>query len=159
MRHLYIRIYAFITMLAIFFVVGMFVFHIIDDTNREIENAKITFHKFEKAIAYEVKRNLLEDEASKQRLRGIAKALDVKGFVIQIAPSQGKVFSYPTDSSLFVVVNGNVLIKEHSKFLKVFKTEGYATINDVQQKIYQCFIKFTISLLHFNYINFKVIAQ
>lgn len=123
-------------MLAIFFVVGMFVFHIIDDTNREIENAKITFHKFEKAIAYEVKRNLLEDEASKQRLRGIAKALDVKGFVIQIAPSQGKVFSYPTDSSLFVVVNGNVLIKEHSKFLKVFKTEGYATINDVQQKIY-----------------------
>ena len=136
MRHLYIRIYAFIVMLAIFFIVGMFIFHIIGDTNKEIDNAGVTFHKFEKAIAYEIKNNLLEDDASKHRLKGIAKALDIKGFVIQITPNTGKFFSYPSDSSLFSVVNGNVLIREHSKFLKVFKTESYTTIEDVQQKIY-----------------------
>lgn len=136
MRHLYIRIYAFITMLAIFFIVGMFVFHIIDDTNKEIENSEITFRKFEKAVAYEVKRNLLEDDLSKQRLKSVAKVLGLKGFVIQITPTDGKVFSYPSDSSLFTIVNGNVLIKEHSKFLKVFKTDGYTATDDVQKKIY-----------------------
>lgn len=136
MRHLYIRVYAFIAMLTIFFVVGIFIFHIIDDTSKEIENAKVTFHKFEKAIDYEVKSNLLEDESSRQRLRSIARFLDIKGFVIQIAPNVGKVFSYPSDSSLFTIVNGNVLVKEHSKFLKVFKTEVYSTIEDTQKKIY-----------------------
>ena len=136
MRHIYIRIYAFIAILSVLFVVGVFVFHIVDDINNEIENAKITFNKFEKAIAYEVKNSLLEDETSRQRLRSVAKALDIKGFVVQIAPNVGRVFSYPSDSSLFSIVNGNVLIKEHSKFLKVFKTEGIATIEDVQQKIY-----------------------
>ncbi|MGP1437981.1 MAG: hypothetical protein ACTTKH_02790 [Treponema sp.] len=114
----------------------MFIFHIIDDINKETENAKITFHNFEKAIAYEIKRNLLEDESSRQRLRGIARALDVKGFIIQIAPTAGKVFSYPSDSNLFSIVNGNVLLKEQSKFIKVFKTEGYATIDGDQQKVY-----------------------
>lgn len=136
MRHLFIRIYAFIAMLAIFFVIGMFVFHIIDDINKKIENAELTFRKFEKAVAYEVKGNLLEDETSRQRLRGIAKALDIKGFVIQISPNAGKVFSYPSDSNLFAIINGNVLIKEHSKFLKVFKTELYTTVEESQQKLY-----------------------
>ena len=136
MRHLYIRIYAFISMLTIFLVVGIFIFHIIDDTNKEIDNAKIIFNKFEKAIDYEVKSNLLEDETSRQRLRGIARALNIKGFVIQIAPNVGRVFSYPSDSSLFTIVNGNVLVKEHSKFLKVFKTEVYTTTEDTQEKVY-----------------------
>ena len=75
MRHIYIRIYAFIAILSVLFVVGVFVFHIVDDINNEIENAKITFNKFEKAIAYEVKNSLLEDETSRQRLRSVAKAL------------------------------------------------------------------------------------
>ena len=136
MRHLYIRIYAFIAVLTIFFVVGMFIFHIIDDTNKEIDNANITFLKFEKAIAYEVKNNLLEEDASRQRLKRLAKILDIKGFVIQISPNVGKVLSYPSDSTLFTIVNGNVLIKEHSKFLKVFKNEVSTTIGDSQQKIY-----------------------
>ena len=136
MRHLYIKIYALIAMLTIFFVVGMFIFHIIDDTNKEIDNASITFNKFEKAIAQEVKNNSLEDEISRQRLKKLANALDIKGFVVQISPSVGKVFSYPSDSNLFTVVNGNVLIKEHSKFLKVFRDEVYNTVGDSQQKIY-----------------------
>lgn len=134
MRHIYFKLYALFVVIIIIFTVGMFVFNIIEDTNKEIERAEISFHQFEKAISYELKTSLLKDEKGKQRLKNVARALKIKGFVLQIAPDIGTVFSYPNDSTLFSVVNGNVLIKEHSKFLKVFKADGY--IDELDQKIY-----------------------
>ena len=141
MKRLFIRLYALVVVVLITGIIGIFTFNIIGDMNKEVENAEIAFKNLEKAILNEVKASQLEDMVAKQKLRRIANTLAIKGFVVQLAPSKGAVFSYPPDSSLFVIVNGNVLIREDSKFLKVFRTENYVNIGEENKVVHLTMIR------------------
>ena len=141
MKHLFIRLYALGVVVFISTVIGIFIFNIIGDMSKEVENAQVAFESLEKAIVSEVKASRLEDMVARQRLRSIANSLAIKGFVVQIAPSKGAVFSYPPDSSLFAIVNGNVFVKEDSKFLKIFRTEGSLNIGDEKTAIYMTMVR------------------
>jgi len=109
--------------------------------DKEVENAQTAFESLEKAILNEVKASQLEDITARQKLRRIANTLAIKGFVVQLAPSKGAVFSYPPDSSLFAIVNGNVLVKEESQFLKVFRAENYIKIGEESVLIHMTMIR------------------
>lgn len=116
--------------------IGVFIFHIIGDVGQEVENAKIAFGKFEGAVIKELSQSSLSSEAGRNKLKKIANLLGIKGFVVQLSPSVGTIFSYPNDSSLFSIVNGNVLVREGSRFLKVFKVDSYVEIEDERQGVH-----------------------
>ena len=141
MKHLFIRLYALVVVSFISIIIGIFIFNIIGDMSKEVENAQIAFESLEKAILNEVKASRLEDVTARQKLRRIADRLSKKGFVVQLAPSKGAVFSYPPDSSLFAIVNGNVFVKEESKFLKVFRTENYVNTGEENTIIHMTMIR------------------
>ncbi len=130
MRQTCIKLYALFVVAVMAITVGVFIFHIVGDVGQEIENAKVAFGKFENAVINEVKQTYLSDETGRNKLKKVADLLEIKGFVVQLSPSVGTVFSYPKDSSLFSIVNGNVLVRESSRFLKVFKTEAYVTVEN-----------------------------
>ena len=141
MKHLFVKLYAYLIVAFISIVIGMFIFNIIGDMSKEVENAEVAFESLEKAILNEVKASQLEDVSARQKLRRIANTLAIKGFVVQLAPSKGAVFSYPPDSSLFAIVNGNVFVKEESKFLKVFRTEDHVKIGEENKIIHMTMIR------------------
>ena len=141
MRRLYVRLYVLFVVVIMSFTIGAFIFNTIGDIDKEVESSEVAFAKFEKAIDYEVQKTLLNDKTSRDNLRKLADILSIRGFVIQISPNTGAIFSYPSDSSLFSVVNGSVLVKEQSLFLKVFKSEGKITVEGKEQKIYITLLK------------------
>jgi len=141
MRHVFIRLYALFVVAVITVTVGIFIFNIINDVGKEMEVAEVAFNKFKKIIISEVESSRLDDVIGLNRLKRIAHALSIKGFVVQLSPTEGKVFAYPSDSSLFLIEGGNVLVRENSRFLKVFKIDEYIKIDDKMQRIHITMLK------------------
>lgn len=141
MRHVFIRFYALFVVSVVAITVSIFIFNIINDVGKEIEIADVAFNKFKKVIINEVEHSYLDDIIGLNRLKRIAHALSIKGFVVQLSPSEGKVFAYPSDSSLFFIEGGNVLVRENSRFLKVFKIDEYIKIDDEMQRIHITMLK------------------
>jgi len=141
MRHVFIRFYALFVVSVVAITVSIFIFNIINDVGKEIEIAHVAFNKFKKVIINEVEHSYLDDIIGLNRLKRIAHALSIKGFVVQLSPSEGKVFAYPSDSSLFFIEGGNVLVRENSRFLKVFKIDEYIKIDDEMQRIHITMLK------------------
>lgn len=141
MRHVFIRFYALFVISVITVTVGVFVFNIISDVGKEIEVAEVAFTKFKTVIINEVEHSYLDDITGLDKLKKFAHALSIKGFVIQLSPSMGKIFAYPSDSSLFFIESGNVLIRDDSRFLKVFKVDEYVKIDDKVQKVHITMLK------------------
>lgn len=132
MKKIYVQLYAFIVTMIMIITVCVFVFKILEDSEKGKANANIAFGKFAKAVIAETQTSVLNSEEYKIAVFNYAKQLDIKNFSI-IFKENNILISHGANAE-----NGSNSFAENapSRFFKQFKGEATITVDGNTEKVF-----------------------